>query len=143
MKATKSKKRGTHHLTRVMNALIAAGEPLTAYQVLAAVRDDGLRFPSQIYRALDRLVARGLVHRLDSVNAFVVCSCPHTDHRGVKTFTICDSCGAVQEMTSPTLDRSIHEAARATAFAAAHSSIEIRGVCQACQKQQDSPPTPI
>ncbi|MCS6758506.1 MAG: transcriptional repressor, partial [Candidatus Devosia euplotis] len=51
----------------VLGALAHADTPLSAYQLLDALRADGLRAPLQVYRALDKLVERGLAHRLESL----------------------------------------------------------------------------
>ena len=63
----------THELTRnqnlVLGALTQATGPLSAYGILDQVRSDGIKAPLQIYRALDKLVEKGLAHRLESLNA--------------------------------------------------------------------------
>ena len=40
----------------VLGALEKAEGPLSAYTILDALRDDGLRAPLQVYRALDKLL---------------------------------------------------------------------------------------
>ncbi|MCB1460156.1 MAG: transcriptional repressor, partial [Nitratireductor sp.] len=71
---------GSDGLTRnqllVLNALVAAGGPLSAYGILDQLREEGFRAPLQVYRALEKLVDQGKVHRLESLNAFVACSHP-------------------------------------------------------------------
>jgi hypothetical protein len=47
------------------------------------LRDDGFRAPLQVYRALDKLLAAGLVHRLESINSFVACAHPHPHVHGM------------------------------------------------------------
>ena len=57
----------------VMNLLLEAKGPLSAYQILYDLNDHGFRGPTQVYRVLDKLLELGLVHRLESMNAFVAC----------------------------------------------------------------------
>ncbi|GAF76572.1 unnamed protein product, partial [marine sediment metagenome] len=69
-----TKQKLTRNQDVVIKALAAIGQPLSAYRILDldCVRDAGLKAPLTIYRALDKLVALGLVHRIESLNAFVV-----------------------------------------------------------------------
>ena len=55
----------------VLRTLNGADAPLSAYDILDRLRDDGLRAPLQVYRALEKLIEQGLAHRLESINAFV------------------------------------------------------------------------
>jgi len=64
----------TRNQSLVFGALSRAEGPLSAYTILDQLRDDGFRAPLQVYRALDKLVETGMVHRLESLNAFVACS---------------------------------------------------------------------
>lgn len=66
----------TRNQSLVFEALSQAEAPLSAYMLLAKLKGTGLRAPIQIYRALDKLMAYGLAHRIESLNAFVVCSHP-------------------------------------------------------------------
>ena len=52
--------------------------------------------PITIYRALDFLLAQGLVHRIESRNAFVACVHKH-DSGDPIVFLLCERCGAVGE----------------------------------------------
>lgn len=87
--------------------------------------------PPTVYRALDFLLAHGLIHRLESVNAFVGCPNPAERHDG--HFLICDRCGAVCEFELPTVEREIHAAAQAAGFQVDQRTVEARGACQLCQ----------
>lgn len=129
----------THELTRnqtlVLNALSGAGSPQSAYDILDRLRGDGFRAPLQVYRALEKLIEFGLVHRLESINSFVACSTPH-DHEahqhGVTAFAICDSCGNVAEFHDQAIEHRLQEWQKASHFRPAKTTIEIRGTCKAC-----------
>lgn len=62
----------------VLSVLESSGQPLSAYTILDRLRGQGLKAPLQVYRALDKLLEHGRVHRLESMNAFVVCC--HSRH---------------------------------------------------------------
>ena len=122
-------KTGNHE--RVYVHLRKAGVPLTAYQILEAMHDEGFRAPVTIYRALERLVKEGRVHRLESMNAFVPCCDP--DHRhGAPAFAICDECGAVGEIVQPDLLDHLRGFAAAKGFSVARASVELKGRCADC-----------
>ena len=127
----------TDNLTRnqslVFNALGDAEKPLGAYDLLDILRGDGLRSPLQIYRALDKLIGLGLVHRLESLNAFVACThCGEQQHQSA-AFTICDLCGKVSEVEDPDLARRLAQMAARSGFRLEKSTIELRGTCAECQ----------
>ena len=117
-----------------MNALSEARGPLSAYTILDELRDHGFRAPLQVYRALDKLVEFGLVHRLESLNAFVACQHPSCEGEKNETvlFTICEKCGKVQELLSDRLESSIKDLAQEIEFSLKESVIELRGVCSNC-----------
>ena len=127
--------RMTRNQALVLGALEQAGGPLSAYAILDALRGEGLRAPLQVYRALDRLVAEGRVHRLESLNAFVACSHPACGHQPVIAFAICEDCNSVAEITDPALTRRIHGLAREARFALEKSTVELRGRCPGCAPQ--------
>ena len=111
---------------------MAADAPLGAYGILDALRNDGLRAPLQVYRALDKLVEAGLVHRLESINAFVACSHPHTHRNRIIAFAICGVCGQVTEFSDETVEQRLGEWASEHDFHADKTVMEIRGTCSRC-----------
>ena len=123
----------TKNQSLVMGTLSAAEGPLSAYTILDRLRGDGLRAPLQVYRALDKLVELGLVHRLESLNAFVACTHPDCDTHETVAFTICDDCGMVDEVTDDALAAQLKELAGQTEFELKRSTVELRGLCRACK----------
>ncbi len=122
----------TKNQTLVFGALSEADRPLSAYKILDRLRDDGFRAPLQVYRALDKLVEFGLVHRLESLNAFVACRHPACDSHETIAFTICDRCNQVEEITDPSLAKSLKKLADGSGFILQKSTVELRGICQSC-----------
>jgi Fur family transcriptional regulator, zinc uptake regulator len=116
----------------VLDALNQSGAPLSAYDILDRLRGDGLRAPLQIYRALDKLVERGLAHRLESLNAFVACADSHCHRKGLIAFAICDGCGKVDEFADDVIEDRLGAWAGRTGFKVERTTMEIRGKCQAC-----------
>jgi Fur family zinc uptake transcriptional regulator len=126
----------TRNQSLVLSALEHAAGPLSAYTILDRLRDDGFRAPLQVYRALDKLTEFGLVHRLESLNAFVACAHGH-DHghahaHGLVAFAICETCGRVDEFSDDEVTARLSGWARGSGFRASKTTIELRGECAAC-----------
>lgn len=118
----------------VFDVLSQAEAPLSAYSILDKLRGEGFRAPLQVYRALDKLVDFGLVHRLESINAFVACAHPGEGchAHGITAFTICESCGKVTEFHDAVIEERLKTFARARDFRTGKTTIEIRGLCAGC-----------
>jgi len=123
----------TRNQSLVLDALSQSGGPLSAYSILDQLRDHGFRAPLQVYRALDKLVEFGMVHRLESLNAFVACRHPSCDDHETIAFTICDGCGQVTEISDDTVAGRLLSLATDAGFALKSSTVELRGMCRKCQ----------
>ncbi|MGN8022861.1 Fur family transcriptional regulator [Phyllobacterium sp. 22229] len=127
-----------HELTKnqalVFNTLSRAEGPLSAYTILDQLRGDGFRAPLQVYRALEKLLDYGMVHRLESINAFVACAHPHnhSHNHGMIAFAICEKCGQVSEFSDDVITQRVREWTSQNGFKQTKTTIEIRGVCAAC-----------
>ncbi len=119
----------TRNQQLVLDRLLASERSMTAYDLLDALRDDGLRAPVQVYRALETLSQRELVHRIESLNAFVACS--HHDHAAAAAFAICDDCGGVSEFSLPE-EAGLRAAAGSSGFKTRHMTVELHGRCSHC-----------
>ncbi len=122
----------TRNQTLVLGALTQADGPLSAYTILDRLRDDGFRAPLQVYRALEKLLDFGLVHRLESINAFVACAHPHCHAHGLIAFAICEQCGMVEEFSDDVVRDRLAGWSSAHGFKAEKTVIEIRGRCASC-----------
>jgi Fur family zinc uptake transcriptional regulator len=124
----------TRNQDLVLRTLNHAEAPLSAYDILDKLRDDGLRAPLQVYRALEKLIDQGLAHRLESLNAFVCCAQAH-GHSGATTgFAICKSCGRVDEFADEVVTDRLRAWAGEHGFKPERTVIELRGVCENCGK---------
>lgn len=118
---------------RVLEALLASHQPLGAYELIDRLAKGGARpAPITIYRALDFLRAQGLVHRIESRNAFIACVHNHESGDPV-VFLICEKCGAVGEAASAAVADTIRTASRTAGFTPKTPVIEISGVCAHCK----------
>ena len=117
---------------QVLEALLASHKPLGAYEIIERLADKSRPAPITIYRALDFLRENGLVHRIESRNAFMACVHNHADDDLV-VFLICERCGSVGEIPAAPVAQGLNAAARATGFAPKMSVVEITGVCAHCQ----------
>ncbi len=125
----------TRNQDLVLKTLNGAEAPLSAYDILDRLREDGLRAPLQVYRALDKLIEQGLAHRLESLNAFVCCadSACHAADRSSAAFAICSGCGRVDEFTDPAVVEHLSNWSGANGFKLERTTIELRGRCRDCQ----------
>ncbi|KQQ79761.1 Fur family transcriptional regulator [Aureimonas sp. Leaf324] len=122
----------TRNQKLVFDILEQADGPLSAYSILDALRDEGLRAPPQVYRALEKLLETGLVHRLESLNAFVACAHPHACAHALTAFAICEKCGAVTEFADAAVEARLAGWAGERGFVPKRTTVEIKGLCSAC-----------
>jgi Fur family transcriptional regulator, zinc uptake regulator len=125
----------------VFEALKESDGPMKAYDVLDVLKSHGVRAPMTVYRALEGLEEKGIVHKLDALNAFVLCS--HDHPHQVQSFLVCSECGMVQEISpelreAPQVEDKILGVVRATGFQMREARLEIKGVCQNCTDQQNA-----
>jgi Fur family transcriptional regulator, zinc uptake regulator len=124
----------TRNESLVLDALRGGEAPLSAYQLLDELRPAGLRAPPQVYRALKSLGDRGLVHKVDSRNAYVACAHSHAHGHAphAVAFLVCEDCGRVEEVGDAAVDAAIVQLAKARGFALSAAALEIRGRCTRC-----------
>lgn len=116
---------------RVLELLLAAGEPVKAYDLIARFGEAGRPAkPPTVYRALEFLERKGLAHRIASISAYVACTSGSVDHAAA--FLICDCCGATREVSAPVAG-DLGRAAAAAGYAIVRTTIEAHGRCPACQ----------
>ena len=117
---------------RVLELVWQGHSAVKAYELLAELDHGGSAAkPPTVYRALDFLIAHGLVHRLESMNAFVGCPEPEAPHDG--QFLICNACGTVSEFAAPAIHTAIAGQAADLDFAIGQQTIEVRGICRFCR----------
>ena len=121
---------------QVLQTLSSSHRPLGAYEVIDALAAHMARpAPITVYRALDFLIENGLVHRIESRNAFLACAHDH-DTASMVAFLICDRCGSVGEMAAAPATQSLNDAARQSGFTPKLSVVEITGTCAHCHRTE-------
>ena len=116
----------------VLEALLDSHRPLGAYEIIERLARHGRPAPITVYRALDFLRDNGLVHRIESRNAFVACVHNHAGDDLI-VFLICERCGAVGEAPGGNVAETLKASSRAAGFAPKSPVIEIAGICAHCR----------
>lgn len=117
----------------VFEEIAATYASIGAYDILARMAEKGTRVaPISIYRALDALLEAGVIHRLESKNAFFACR--RVDHSTGRRpiFLSCEKCGAVGEVDGQHIFDAIGEAAKSAKFVARVKFVEVQGLCPRC-----------
>lgn len=121
---------------RVLGLVWDGHKPVGAYDILERLSAEGRRTaPPTVYRALEFLIDAGLVHRLDSLNAFVGCPDPGRLHAG--QFLICERCRIVVEMEDTHITADLAKRAREHGFDVNRQMLELLGLCEACRNASD------
>ena len=89
----------------IFDLIHKSSEPLKAYTILFNVQKKGIKAPPQVYRALDKLVEIGKIHKIESKNAFVACRNSDCEISKATAFSICESCEVVDEISDVKLSK--------------------------------------
>ncbi len=115
----------------VLNCVAQSHSAVGAYDIIERMAGHGPRpAPITVYRALDFLEAHGLVHKIESRNAFVACTHPHEGKPAA--MLVCEDCGLVAELDAPDVFERLQAAAAAQGFQPRRSIVELTGLCAAC-----------
>lgn len=116
----------------VLELVWGSHRPIGAYDLLEGLsKQRGRVAPPTVYRTLDFLLAHGLVHRIESLNAFVGCATgPGQPHSS--SFLICTDCGRAAELDDPRIGAAITETLEESGFRAQRRTIEVAGSCADC-----------
>lgn len=118
----------------VLRLIWQSHRPLGAYDIIERLSEtSGQRVaPPTVYRALDFLLSRGLVHRLATLNAYIGCPFPDNAHSNV--FMLCRACSSVAEYSVEAIDKAIVATAERAGFAIDSQAIEVSGLCPGCKE---------
>lgn len=117
---------------KVLELILTNHKAVKAYDLLDQIRpvNDAAK-PATVYRALDFLLEQGLIHRVESLNAFVGCHSSSVQHE--QFLLICMGCQNIEERSSAALMQILGEDLQAAGFIAQRKTIEIHGYCKNCQ----------
>jgi len=113
--------------------VLSHGQPISAYELIACLEKRQKRkiAPLTVYRHLDFLIRVGLVHRLESKQAYLACD--HPEHEHESQYLLCSSCGNADEIESIQLGKLLEKLMRQKGFQAENSVVEVTGLCRNCQ----------
>ena len=117
---------------KVLELILTSHKAVKAYDLLDQIKpvNDAAK-PATVYRALDFLLAQGLIHRVESLNAFVGCHRSGAKHD--QLLLICSSCHDVEERSATPLILALTAELTAADFTAQRNTIEIQGLCKNCR----------
>lgn len=119
---------------QVLEIIWTQHNPIGAYDVLQKLQEAGHKpAPPTAYRALEFLVSAKLIHRIESLNAYIGCPSPNASHQC--QFYICTSCGHTAEVNNSLISEALTNSAKELGFESTQSVIEVHGVCQDCQSK--------
>lgn len=118
---------------KVFEEIASTHESVGAYEVLDRLAKKGTRLaPISVYRALDALLEAGVVHRLESKNAYFASRRPQGSNGRRPMFLSCEQCGQVIEADGEDIFAAIDIAAHEANFAPRVKFVEVSGTCEAC-----------
>ena len=110
-----------------------SSEPLKAYSILFNVQKKGIKAPLQVYRALDKLVEIGKIHKIESRNAFIACQNSSCQISNATAFSICEVCEKVSEISNSKLSKYLTNFEDATGMQYNKYNLEFFGLCKKCK----------
>jgi len=122
---------------QVLELIWDSHKAVKAYELLDRIRPlQNAAKPATIYRALDFLIEQGLIHRVESLNAFVGCSC--SGHQHEQLLLICNNCQEVEERSAPEVMQALSLEIKQADFIVHSKAIEIHGICVKCAQNMGS-----
>ena len=108
-------------------------KPVKAYSILSNVQKKGINAPPQVYRALDKLIEIGKIHKVESQNSFVACKTSDCETPHATAFSICDSCDEVSEINDPKLFKYLLDFKDNSGIKFDGYNLEFFGACKSCE----------
>lgn len=116
---------------RVLELIWSSHKAHKAYDILEVLsKEDSSAKPPTVYRALDFLLEMGLIHKIESLNAYV--GCPHPEDDSTHQFLICEKCGNVDEIYDAEINKKLNALCLKNHFKQNNKVIEIKGLCKNC-----------
>ncbi len=116
---------------QVLSLIWESHKAVKAYELLDRLRPlQAAAKPATIYRALDFLIEQGLIHRVESLNAFVGCRCSDQQHE--QLLFICKLCEQVDERPATDVMTALLDESKQAGFLVHSKAIEIHGICANC-----------
>ena len=118
----------------ILDIIEKANEPLKAYSILFNVQKKGIKAPLQVYRALEKLIKLGKIHKVESRNAFVACKNSNCEISKATAFSICETCEKVTEISNQKLSKYLKNFRDKTGMTYKKYNLEFYGLCTVCKR---------
>ena len=126
-----------HALTKnqqiIFDLIDKSPEPMKAYSILFNVQKKGIKAPLQVYRALDKLVEIGKIHKIESRNAFIACQNSSCQISKATAFSICEMCEKITEISSSSLSKYLANFKDKDGMKYNKYNLEFFGLCKKCR----------
>ena len=116
----------------IFDIIDKSSEPLKAYAILFNVQKKGIKAPLQVYRALDKLVEIGKIHKIESRNAFIACQNSSCQISKATAFSICEVCEKISEINNFKLSKYLSNFSDNTGMKYSKYNLEFFGLCKKC-----------
>ena len=83
----------------VLTIIKKSSRPLTAYSILELFKSKKSVQPMTVYRALNDLIERGIIHKSNQNKTFLLCNHLHNKKHN-PAIAICKKCGDTEELKS-------------------------------------------
>ena len=122
----------SHNQKLVHKLLKKSNKPLKAYSILFEIQKMGIKSPTQVYRALDKLIEIGKVHKIESKNSYVACKNTNCLNKSSTSFLICNSCEKITEIEEETMSEQFSNLCKKFNSNYSQHNLEIFGTCSSC-----------
>ena len=119
----------------IFDLIDQSSEPLKAYAILFNVQKKGIKAPLQVYRALDKLVEIGKIHKIESRNAFIACQNSSCQVSKATAFSICESFEKVTEVSNSNLSKYLSNIKDKEGMKYHKYNLEFFGLCKKCKNK--------
>ncbi|QCC85141.1 transcriptional repressor [Desulfovibrio desulfuricans] len=119
---------------QVLSYLLETRQPVKAYDILDALRNNSPKAltPASVYRSLEFLLQAGLVHRVETLNAFVACAETCNKPHDPVFMLVCPGCRKSREINDPDLYQTIFSTMQQRGFQLQGDTVELTGLCPGC-----------
>ena len=117
----------------VLSIIEKAKGPLKAYSILYNVQKRGIKAPLQVYRALEKLIEIGKIHKIESKNAFIACKNSDCEISKATAFSICEKCEVVDEVSDVKLSNYLSKFNDKKGMKFKRFNLEFFGLCKRCK----------
>ena len=128
-----------HNLSKnqqiIFDLIDKSPQPLKAYTILFNVQKKGIKAPLQVYRALDKLVEIGKIHKIESKNAFIACNNSECEISKATAFSICNNCEHVKEIKNTKLSKYLSNFQDNSGMKYKKYNLEFFGLCKKCKRK--------